>query len=144
MPKTGRNGEPVEDELPSTLQRSGEWAQRTFAAAHDSALEEYGDEERAYRVGYAALKHTHEKVGDHWEPKERPGPSDRQAEGGVDTSDETAGGVDANASRAHLQELARRLQVKGRSTMTKAQLVDALRRANDRETAAARRRDQDD
>ena len=143
MPTRRQDGEPVEEELPSTLQRSGERAQRTFAAAHDSALEEYGDEERAYRVGYAALKHTHEKVGDHWEPKEQAGPSDRQAEGGVDTSYETAGGVDANASRAHLQELARRLQIKGRSTMTKAQLVDALRRANDRETAAARRRDQD-
>ena len=145
VPKRRRDGEPIEEELPSTLQRSGEWAQRTFAAAHDSALEEYGDEERAYRVGYAALKHTHEKVGDHWEPKARSGPSDRQAaEGGADTSYDTAGGVDANASRAHLQELARRLQVKGRSTMTKAQLVDALRRANDRETAAARSRDQDD
>jgi hypothetical protein len=143
VPTRRQDGEPVEEELPSTLQRSGERAQRTFAAAHDSALEEYGDEERAYRVGYAALKHTHEKVGDHWEPKEQAGPSDRQAEGGVDTSYETAGGVDANASRAHLQELARRLQIKGRSTMTKAQLVDALRRANDRETAAARRRDQD-
>jgi hypothetical protein len=144
VPQRRRDGAPVEQELPSTLQRSGERAQRTFAAAHDSALEEYGDEERAYRVGYAALKHTHEKVGDHWEPKEQAGPSDRQAEGGVDTSYDTAGGVDANASRAHLQELARRLHVKGRSTMTKAQLVDALRRANDRETAAARRRDQDD
>jgi len=27
-----------------------------------------------------------EKVGDHWQPKERRGPSDQQAEGDVDTA----------------------------------------------------------
>jgi hypothetical protein len=70
VPKTDRAERPVEDELPSTLQRSDDKAQRTFAKAHDSALDSYdGDEQRANRVGYAALKHTHEKVGDHWEPK---------------------------------------------------------------------------
>jgi cation transport regulator ChaB len=67
MPKADRAGRPVEDELPGTLQRSDDKAQRTFAKAHDSALDSYdGDEQRAHRVGYAALKHTHEKVGDHW------------------------------------------------------------------------------
>jgi hypothetical protein len=35
-------------------------------------------------------------------------------------------------------DVARRLDVRGRSTMTKGQLVDAIRRANDRETARAR------
>jgi hypothetical protein len=33
-----------------------------------------------------ALLHTHEKVGDHWQPKERRGPSDQQADGDVDTA----------------------------------------------------------
>jgi cation transport regulator ChaB len=66
MPKTGKSGKPKEEELPSTLQRSGEKAQRTFAKAHDSAAEQYGDEQRANLVAYSALKHTHEKVGDHW------------------------------------------------------------------------------
>ena len=50
----------------------------------------------------------------------------------------TAGGVDANASKAHLMDLARRLHVRGRSTMTKAELVKALQRANNRKTARAR------
>ena len=27
--------------------------------------------ERANRVAFSAVKHTHEKVGDHWEPKEK-------------------------------------------------------------------------
>jgi cation transport regulator ChaB len=141
VPKTRRDGQPRADELPSTLQRSGGKAQRTFAHTYDSAMDEYGDEERAHRVAFAALKHTHEKVGDHWEPKEDYGPSDRQAEGGVDTERPTAGGVDANASKKHLMELARRLDVKGRSSMSKDELVEALERANNRESARARQRE---
>ncbi|RLV56318.1 cation transport regulator ChaB [Aeromicrobium phragmitis] len=138
MPKTTRAGKARRDELPSTLQRSDAKAQRTFAAAHDSAMQEYGDEERAYRVAYAALKHTHEKVGDRWQPKEESGPSDRQAEGGYDTDRETADGVNANASKQHLYELARQLDVPGRSRMTKDELVEAVRKANARETRRAR------
>ena len=65
MPKTKRSGEPREEELPSTLQRSDDKAKRTFAKAHDAAADQYGDAERAHRVAFSALKHTHEKVGDH-------------------------------------------------------------------------------
>ncbi|WP_127783586.1 ChaB family protein [Rhodococcus sp. X156] len=136
MPKTTKQGKAIEDELPSTLQRSDDKAKRTFAKTHDSAAEEYGDERRANQVAYSALKHTHEKVGDHWEPKDGKGPSDEQAEGG---NRETAGGVDANASKAHLMELARRLDVSGRSRMTKDELVQAIGKANDRESARARK-----
>ena len=139
MPKTTRDGKAKKSELPSTLARSGAKAQRTFAKAHDAAAEEYGEGERAHRVAYSALKHTHEKVGDHWEPKEENGPSDAQAEGGHDTDRRTAGGVDANASKEHLYDLARRLEVPGRSRMTKPELVEALQQANDRESARARR-----
>jgi cation transport regulator ChaB len=137
MPKMSARGTPKASELPSTLRRSGEKAKRTFAEAHDSAAEQYGDEERAHRVAFAALKHTHEKVGDHWEPKDSYGPSDAQAEGGVGTDRPTAGGVDANASKAHLYDLARRLDVPGRSRMSKDELVEALEKANDRETRRA-------
>jgi cation transport regulator ChaB len=138
MPKTTKGGKPKQSELPSTLQRSGKKAQETFAEAHDSAAETYGDEERAHRVAYSALKHTHEKVGDHWEPKDKYGPSDKQAKGGKDTSRETKGGVDENASKEHLYELAKKLDVPGRSKMDKSELVEALRKANDRETRKSR------
>ncbi|GAA3233517.1 ChaB family protein [Pseudonocardia petroleophila] len=132
---------PAEEEVPSTVERSDAKAQRTWEKTYDSALETYdGDGGRARRTAFASLKHTHEKVGDHWEPKDENGPSDEQAErGSVDTDLPTAGGVDANATKEHLLELARRLDVPGRSTMTKAELVDALQRASDRETARARR-----
>ena len=110
MPKTNRSGEPKKGELPATLERSDEKAQRTFAKAHDSAAQSYGgDETRVHRVAYSAVKHTHEKVGDHWEPKQSKGPSeapsaagqadDAHAEGNVETSRPTAEGVDANASK---------------------------------------------
>jgi cation transport regulator ChaB len=141
MPKTGRDGRAKKSELPSTLQRSGRKAQQTFAEAHDSALETYdGDESRAYRVAFAAVKHTHEKVGDHWEKKDEYGPSDQRAEqGGPRSTAPSAGGVDANATKKHLYELATRLGVKGRSTMSKDELVEALQKANDRASAKARR-----
>ncbi|RBP63650.1 Rho termination factor-like protein [Brevibacterium sanguinis] len=138
MPKTSKSGKPKKSELPSTLQRSDEKAQRTFAKAHDSALEEYGDEERAYRVGYQALKHTHEKVGDAWRPKEEAGPSDAQSEGGKSTERPTAGGVDANASKEHLYELAKELDIAGRSTMSKDELVEALQKENARRTKSSK------
>lgn len=139
MPKaTDGGGSPKEEQLPSTVQRSDAKAQRTFAKTHDSAVDSYGEGERAHRVANAALKHTHEKVGDHWEPKDHKGPSDPKAEGGRDTRADTAGGVDANASKAHLYDLAKRLGVQGRSAMTKEQLVEAVGKANDRLTREAR------
>lgn len=138
MPKTTKGGDPKKRELPGTIRRSGAKAQRTFAAAHDAAAEQYGEGRRAHQTAYAALKHTHEKVGDHWEAKASAGPSDRQAEGGRGTNRPTAGGVDANASKAHLYEVAKRLDVRGRSSMTKDELVTAIQKANDRASRAAR------
>lgn len=130
----------MESELPSTLQRSDRKAQQTFAEAHDSAEEQYHDEARANRVAWGAVKHTHEKTGDHWQPKEggRKGPSDPQSEGGVDTHRRSSGGVDEHATKEHLLGVARELDVRGRSSMTKAELVEAIRKANDRATAKAR------
>ena len=138
MPKTTKQGKPRKDELPSTLQRSKGKAQRTFAKAHDAAEEQYGDAERANRVAFSALKHTHEKVGDHWEPKDKKGPSDAKAAGGRNTKAETAGGVDANATKKHLMDVARRLEVTGRSKMSKDELVEAIGKANNRETRKSR------
>lgn len=138
MPKTTKKGDARQSELPETLKRSPEKAQRTFAKAYDSAAEEYDDEERAHRVAYSALKHSFEKVGDHWEAKESPGPSDEQAAGGRGTGGETAEGVDAHASKKHLMDLARRLDVRGRSTMTKDELVEAIKKANRAHTRKAR------
>ena len=139
MPKTDDDGNAVKSELPSTLQKSDEKAQRTYAKALDSAEDEYDDESRAHRVAYAALKHTHEKIGDHWEPKDEKGPSDDRARsGGKNPSGESAGGVDANASKKHPERVARELDITGRSTMTKDELVTAIDKENRKQTAKNR------
>ncbi|MDO5535143.1 MAG: ChaB family protein [Propionibacteriaceae bacterium] len=138
MPKTNKDGSAKKSELPSTLERSPDKAQRTYAHTYDAAVEQYdGDEERAQRTAWSAVKHTHEKVGDHWEAKDSPGPSDERAEQGGPSGGESAGGVDANATKEHLLDLARRLDVTGRSRMTKAELVEALQKANDKATREA-------
>jgi cation transport regulator ChaB len=132
---------PGRQELPSTLERSPKKAQDTWVAAHDSAVDEYGEGERAHRTAFAALKHSFEKVGDHWEPKSKKGPSDKQAEKSGSKArkgGKTAGGVDANASKAHLYETASRLGITGRSRMTKDQLVDAIQKANAKQTRKSR------
>jgi cation transport regulator ChaB len=137
---------PAKKDMPSTIQRSSKKAQETWGKTHDSAVESYGEGERAHRTAFSSLKHSFEKVGDHWEEKEggRKGPSDDQAAakgrrarrgGGGDTK----GGVDANATKKHLMDLARRLDVPGRSSMNKDELVDAINKANNRQTAKARR-----
>ena len=131
---------PAREDMPGTLQRSPRKAQDTYVKAHDSAVEEYGEGERAHRTAFAAVKHSFEKVGDHWEPKAGKGPSDAKAAGGRGTKAQTAGGVDANASKQHLMEVAKRLDIAGRSKMTKAELVSAIQKANRRSDRKARAR----
>ena len=120
------------EDLPGTIQRSPKKAQRTFAKTLDSAHEQYDDEQRAHRTAYSSLKHSFEKVGDHWEPKDEKGPSDPQAEGGRDTNRETAGGVDVEGhSKKELYERAKKLDISGRSSMSKMELGKAIARKQD-------------
>jgi cation transport regulator ChaB len=133
MPKMAKGDKVRRSELPDTLKRSGKKAQRTFAKTHDAAVEQYGEGERAHRTALASLKHTHEKRGDRWVPKDEPGPSDprsrkttaqkRRGEG------ETFGGVDVEQNTTQeLYERARRLGVEGRSKMSKRELARAIGR----------------
>jgi cation transport regulator ChaB len=121
---------PAKDELPGTLKRSPEKAQRTWSKAHDSAVETYGEGERAHRTAFAAVKHSFEKVEDHWEPKKRKGPSDPQAAKSTPNSSQggkTYGGVDvAGNSRDELYQRAKKLGVKGASRMKKTELAEAI------------------
>ncbi|MBB5156915.1 ChaB family protein [Saccharopolyspora phatthalungensis] len=130
---------PAREEIPSTLRRSSKEAQETWIKAHDSAVESYGEGRRAHQTAYSALKHKYEKLGDRWMPKQRKGPSDEQAKRGAGQPEmPTSGGVDEKASKKHLYDRARELDISGRSKMTKSQLVDALRGESGRETKRAR------
>jgi hypothetical protein len=120
MPMLKKNGKPKKKALPSTVARSGKKARRTFATAHDAAAEQYGEGERAMRTAWAALENSHEKVGDRWRKKP------------------PRGGIDQTASKKHLYQVARELAIPGRSSMSKAQLVDAITAENDRRSTNAR------
>jgi hypothetical protein len=124
------------DELPGTLKRSPKKAQETYLKTHDSAVAEYGEGERAHRTALASLKHSFQKVGDHWEAKKKRGPSDAQAAksgAAARRSDgQTAGGVDVlGSTREELMARARKLNVRGRSSMNKQELGQAIARKQD-------------
>lgn len=136
MPKTTNSGDAKKSELPDTLKRSPEKAQRQFAKTHDSAVEQYGEGERAHRAAYASLKHDFEKTGDHWEPKDEPGPSDPRSKGSTEEKQrgkgETFGGVDVEGNtKDELYERAKDLQISGRSKMDKKELARAIAQAQD-------------
>jgi cation transport regulator ChaB len=142
VPKTTSGGRVKQSELPETLKRSPAKAQRTFAKAHDSAVREYGEGERAHRVAYAALKHSFEKRGDRWEPKDHPGPSDPRSRNprARENRGKTYGGVDVEGnSKEELYRRARDVGVEGRSRMTKGQLAEALARRSRRRSAGRSR-----
>ena len=122
---------PGRKELPSTVERSPRKAQETWVRTHDNAVKQYGEGERAHRTAYASLKHSYEKVGDHWEAKKRKGPSDprstkstrekRQGKG------ETFGGLDYYGhTKEELYARAKKLGIEGRSTMNKKELARAI------------------
>jgi ChaB len=142
MADKDKQADDMRDDVPSTIARSDDKAVRTYKETLESAEETYGDGERAHRTAFAALKHTHEKVGDHWEPKDHKGPSDPQAAKGGDDAregtNETAGGVDANATKEHLEEVAKKVGVDHPTTLKKADLVEEIQKANDRASARAR------
>lgn len=133
---------PGRQDMPSTLERSPQGAQRTWVKAHDSAIKEYGEGRRAQQVAYGALKHEYEKVGDHWERKEggRKGPSDPRSARPRQQGGRSGEGVDEGASKEHLYSVARRLGVEGRASMNKSELLKAIRKANRSETREARAR----
>jgi hypothetical protein len=142
MPDKHKQADDMRDDVPSTITRSDDKAVRTYKKTLESAEDSYGDKERAHRAAYASLKHTHEKVGDHWEPKDEKGPSDEQAaKGASDSSDRpTAQGVDAKASKGHLDDVAEKIGIDHPEDLNKGELVETIEKANARETRKGRER----
>ena len=118
-------------DMPGTLERSSQKAQRTYAETLRNAEKSYGSGERAGRTAYASLKHSFEKVGDRWVEKDHKGPSDpRAAKGGKAARDgrgESFGGVDMRGhTKDELYARAAALGVRGRSAMRKDELARAI------------------
>ena len=120
-------------DVPSTIARSDDHAQAIWEKTHDSAVETYGEGERAHRTAFAALKYTHERKGDRWVAKKQKGPSDPRSKGTTAEKragkGKTFGGVDAEGNtKRELYERAKRLGVEGRSRMSKEELAEAIAR----------------
>lgn len=123
-------------DLPDTLERSDKHAQEIYRETLQSAHESYeGDEERAHRAAYAALKHQYKKSGDKWVKKDRKGPSDEQAARGptskpssTDKPAKTKGGRvdDEGKTKDELYDQAKKLDISGRSKMNKEELAVAV------------------
>ena len=134
----GAPGGPHDAELmnswPGTLKRSPKKAQETWLKTHDSAVEQYGEGEQAHRTAFKSLKHGWEKVDDHWERKDEPGPSDprsrQRGKAARDGRGESFSGVDYDGhTKAELYERAKALHIRGRSTMNKRELARSVGRA---------------
>jgi hypothetical protein len=122
---------PTDETLPGTLARSPKKAQETWLKTHDSAVDQYGEGEQAHRTAFKQLKRSWEKVDDHWERKDEPGPSDprslRAGRAAREGRGEALGGVDFfGHTRDELYERAKRLGIRGRSAMTKIELARAI------------------
>jgi cation transport regulator ChaB len=116
-------------DLPKPVRRSPKKARRTFQKALDSAIEEYGDEARAHRTAYGALKHGFEMVDNRWEPKARKGSSDERSKRPRGQGGQTGRGVNLEGhSKQELYERAKKLGVDGRSQMSKMELAKAIAR----------------
>lgn len=133
-----------EQEMPSTVARSDERARRTWKEVHDNAVEQYGEGERAHRTAFAALKHTYEKQGDRWVPKDEKGASDPRSE--QSTADaragkgETFGGIDYYGhTKKEFERRAKSLGITGYSRMRKAELVRRISQRERSLEAEARR-----
>jgi hypothetical protein len=93
---------------------------------------------RAQRAPLRRLKHSFEKTGDNWEPKGRNCPSD-QAGGG---RKKAAGTSTLTAAKDYLMDVPKKFDIRGWSRMSKADLIDAIQKANavrTRRPAASRR-----
>ena len=133
MPNDGRS------DIPRTIQRSDKHAQEIYKKTHDSAVETYGEGRRAHMTAFAALKHSYKKEGDHWVAKKHRGPSDPQAARGPTTARKstdrdrakTGGGKEVPMeewSKDDLYNRAQALDIKGRSKMSKEDLVEAVKK----------------
>ncbi len=135
MPKTTKRGTAKKSELPSTL---AEVARQGAADLRQGARRG----RRAVRRGRAGAPRRLRRAEAQLREGRRPlGAEGREGavrhrarSGGPNPTGTSAEGVDANASKTHLMDVARRLDISGRSTMTKIQLVNAIKKANRRAT----------
>ncbi|MCI0686935.1 MAG: hypothetical protein L0Y54_06830 [Sporichthyaceae bacterium] len=95
---------------------------------------------RERRTEYVPLNHHSERITDGWTRTGRREEAERPDEAPVPGgAGHLVGEIDPGATRASLHKIAKRLAVKGRSTMTRKQLYAAITAATGATAAAGRR-----
>jgi hypothetical protein len=144
MPRKRDSEQPDTGEMPSTVARSDKKAQRTWKETHDSAVEQYGEGERAHRTAFASLKHTYEKRGDRWVPKKEKGASDPRSTQSTARAREgvgkTFGGIDYYGhTKKEFEQRAKELGITGYSRMRKEELVETIARKEQSQSSRRRK-----
>ena len=106
-------------------QRTGTAAKKSKSRARIKVISP-GSGAHDRRTAYVPLKHDSEKITTRWSRRGRKGASETgTADQGVPATRLPAG-VSATATRATLYKIATRLAIKGRSAMTRRQLMEAI------------------
>jgi hypothetical protein len=108
----------------SRRQRAGKAADGKSKARVKAASPGSGGRDR--RTAYVPLKHDSETITTRWSRRGRKGESDTGTAEQPAPAIRLPAGVSATATRATLYKIAKRLAIKGRSAMTRRQLMDAI------------------
>lgn len=113
-------------------------SQYIWIAAHDSAVQTYGEGERAHRTPFVASKHIREKMGGDWSTKINRGSDDPAISAATDPPQRGKGDTHAHISKKKLYEIASRLHIPRRSLMNKKELAEAIRMSGESATTSQR------
>jgi hypothetical protein len=83
---------------------------------------------RDRRTAYVPLKHDSERITESWARTGRKTGLEPAVTASRPSVARLVGGIDPNATRGSLYKVAKRLAIKGRSGMTRRQLLEAIER----------------
>ena len=113
--------------VPSTRRRSAEKA-RSVAGTGSRAEARPVEGGRDRRTAYVPLKHDSERITESWARTGRKTGLESVVTASRPSVARLVGGIDPNATRGSLYKVAKRLAIKGRSSMTRRQLYEAIER----------------
>lgn len=115
-------------ELSKELKRSSDKAQKRYVKAYAKALDKHGDEKKARKKAQKKLEKKYELVGKKYEKiSDKPQAAPDQQDDDNQTFLVAEARPLAELTRAELYELAKQLEVPGRSSMNKGDLLIAVR-----------------
>lgn len=133
---------PVRTEVPDAIRHPLNKAQEIWTRAQHTAVAAYGEGQRAYRIARTALKEALATVGEQREREQDRGASalHRAPRSQGQQATRPAARVGTDTTKAHLMEVAKQLEVPGRSRMSKGELIEAIEQTSSRSMRKPRQR----